>query len=237
MWRAAAFCAALAAPAAADTIQSAEFTEPTERYAHGILGDAIEWGALKITVDSGAGAQTYQFDLPKNQVFEDLAPRLWDITGDGAPEVAVILTDVDLGASLVFIGFKNGTLAPIAATPHIGQSNRWLAPLGVADFDGDGRVEVAYIDRPHLAKTLMVWEYDGTELRLEAEVGGLTNHRIGEGFISGGLRNCAGTTEIITANANWTRIMATTSNGKEFTSKDIAPFTGPASLRTALTCP
>jgi len=51
--RGAAFAAGLlwAGWAVADpeaTILSAEYAEPTDRYAHGILGDAIEWGALRI---------------------------------------------------------------------------------------------------------------------------------------------------------------------------------------------
>jgi hypothetical protein len=45
----------------------------------------------------------------------------------------------------------------LAATPHIGSANRWLAPIGAADLDGDGRVEIAYVDRPHLARTLRIW--------------------------------------------------------------------------------
>ena len=35
-----------------------------------------------------------------------------------------------------------------------------LAPLGAADLDGDGKIELAYIDRPHLAKILRIWRFD-----------------------------------------------------------------------------
>ena len=31
----------------------------------------------------------------------------------------------------------------VSATPYIGRSNRWLAPLGAGDLDGDGNIELA----------------------------------------------------------------------------------------------
>ena len=37
----------------------------------------------------------------------------------------------------------------LAAIPFIGTRFRWLAPLGAADLDGDGRVEIAYAETPH----------------------------------------------------------------------------------------
>ncbi|MEL6960440.1 MAG: VCBS repeat-containing protein, partial [Pseudomonadota bacterium] len=122
--------------------------------------------------------------LPDDHVFEDVAPRLWDVTGDGKPEVVVIETDMALGGSLAVYD-QSGK---IAETDHIGRTNRWLAPVGAADFDGDGRIEVAFVDRPHLAKTLRIFEFSDGVLALEAEIVGLTNHRIGEDFITGGLR-------------------------------------------------
>jgi hypothetical protein len=73
---------------------------------------------------------------------------------------------------------------------RIGQRNRWLAPIGAADLDGDGRVEIAYVDRPHLARTLRVWRSrPGGTLTEIATATGLTNHRIGEAFITGGIRD------------------------------------------------
>ena len=43
-----------------------------------------------------------------------------------------------------------------AATPFIGTPRRWLAPVGVADLDGDGRAEIAYVETPHRDKVLML---------------------------------------------------------------------------------
>ncbi len=231
-----ALAAALApVSAAGEAITAARFTEPTLRYTHAILGDAIEWGAIEIdtlSADSGARKTTYTLRLSFDHVFEDNAPRLWDVTGDGSPEVVVVETDVERGAALA-IYTQTGKLAE---TPHIGQRNRWLAPIGAADLDGDGHIEIAFIDRPHLAKTLRVWRYVDRELTEIASLEGLTNHRIGETDIAGGIRMCNGTPEMIVANADWTRVMAVSFGGAGLTTQDVGLFEGRASFEKALKC-
>lgn len=216
-------------PAATQTITSARFADPTDRYDHGILGDALEWGALVLTLQDGT---KITLRLPESRVFEDLAPRLADVDGDGAPEVIVVETDMVLGASLAIYD----TTGKRTATPYIGRSHRWLAPLGAADLDGDGAIELAYIDRPHLAKTLRIWRYQNGRLIPVVDLPGLTNHQIGQDFISGGIRNCGQGPEIITVNANWTRLMASTLKNNALTARDIGAFKGPSSFTTALTC-
>ena len=74
----------------------------------------------------------------------------------------------------------------IAATPYIGTRFRWLAPLVAADLDGDGWIEIAYIDRPHLAMVLRVWRFENGVLHPVAEASGLTNHQFGADVIEGG---------------------------------------------------
>ena len=210
----------LAGSAGAETIVGAQFGDPTTRYSHGILGDAIEFGSLVIETEDWAHRQRYRITLPETHVFEDLAPRLWDITGDGRPEVVVIETDVALGGSLAVYD-QSGK---IGETPHIGRPNRWLAPIGAADFDGDGRIEVAFIDRPHLAKTLRVFEWDGTGLVLDGELAGLTNHRIGDDFISSGLRDCGAGVEILSANADWSLLMVTRMDAGTLSSRALGAY-------------
>ncbi len=219
-------------PALAETIVAASYSEPTTRYAHGILGDAIEFGTLEIVTEGDGTKKNYVIKLPQTRVFEDVEPRLWDITGDGAPEVVVIESDARLGAQLAVYD----QTGKIAATPHIGRANRWLAPIGAADMDGDGAIEIGFIDRPHLARTLRVWRYEGGDLVPVAELVGLTNHRIGERDIGGGLRDCGDGPEMITASANWNRVMATRLQSGTLETRDIGPHTGRASLNAALRC-
>jgi hypothetical protein len=226
-----ALCLCLAAqPARAETITKADYAAPTTRYAHGVLGDAVEWGALRLTLADG---RRLTMTLPESLVFEDIAPRLADLDGDGAPEVITVESSLTQGARIAIYS-PNGR---ITATPHIGQRNRWLAPIGAADMDGDGAMEIAYIDRPHLAKTLRIWRYHGGQLTQIATAKGLTNHKIGWGHIPGGIRRSGNGPEIITANGNWSRIMATRLSSEGITSRPIADYTGPDSLNAALICP
>ncbi len=237
--RGAALACALAAPfpvaSLAQTADvSARFAEPTTRYAHGVLGDAIEYGALEISAPTSKGARkTVTVRLPDARVFEDIAPRLVDVTGDGQPEVVVVETLMDKGAQLAIYDSKGRKLA---ATPHIGQRNRWLAPIGAADFDGDGHIEIGYIDRPHLAKTLRLWRFKNGKLHEVAALEGLTNHKIGWDFIASGLRDCGAGPEMITADAAWKHIMATRFDGKTVAARRVAAYTGPDSIQRALSC-
>ncbi|WP_294229658.1 VCBS repeat-containing protein [uncultured Shimia sp.] len=218
----------LAAPVMAE-ITSARYTDETTRYAHGVLGDAIEYGTLELTLKDG---KRLALTLPQDRVFEDIAPRLMDMDGDGAPEVIVVESSQTGGARLSIYD-ENGLRA---ATPHIGQRNRWLAPIGAADLDGDGFIEVAYIDRPHLAKTLRVWRFQKGKLTEVASLKGLTNHRIGEDFISGGIRNCGQGPEMITVNASWSQVMAIRFDGQTLSPRPLGPFKSQSSLRAALDC-
>jgi len=221
----------------AGDVLAASYAEPTSRYPHGVLGDDQEWGALVLTIDGcPACARQDRHDvtirLPETRVFEDLEPRLVDLDFDGLREVVVIESDSARGARLAVYG-PDGL---ITATPFIGRPFRWLAPIGAADLDGDRVMELAYIDRPHLAKTLRVWRYENRTLTEVASLNGLSNHRIGQDFISGGIRNCAGKAEIITADSDWRSVMATRLRGGVLTSRRIAAFNGAKSLIDALAC-
>lgn len=217
------------AVAAADTIQSARYTDPTTRYAHGVLGDAIEHGSLELTL--GSGAQTTVV-LPQSDVFEDTGPRVVDLDFDGAPEVIVVQSNARLGAKLAIYD-ATGLRAD---TPHIGASNRWLAPLGAADLDGDGTMNVAFVDRPHLAETLRIWAFVEGDLVHRADLQGYTNHRIGERDIAGGIRTCAGVPEMIVATGNWAELVAITFDGTAFTTKQLGRDTSRAAFAKAMDC-
>ncbi|MCM2560806.1 VCBS repeat-containing protein [Lutimaribacter sp. EGI FJ00015] len=231
-------CAALFAGTSARAdlaIEQAGFDAPTTHYAHAVLGDGVEYGALVLRLTDGQRV-TLRF-APGTRVFEDIAPRLWDVTGDGAPEAIVVETDPARGAQLSVYGLRpDGGAAKLAATPHIGQPNRWLAPVAAADLDGDGRIEIAYVDRPHLAKRLRIWRFDGGTLRHVIDHDGLTNHKIGWDFIPGGLRDCDDGPELITADAGWQNVMATRFDGRSVSTRALAPYAGPESLAAALRC-
>lgn len=209
-------------------ITAAEFGAPTDRYAHGVLGDAIEWGSLTLSTADG---RRLTLTLPQTRVFEDLAPRVIT-TMEGRTLAMVVETDMDLGARLSLYD-EEGLFA---ATPYIGSSNRWLAPIGAADLDGDGQLEIAYVDRPHLAKTIRIWRLQGRELVSVAALPGYTNHRIGEDTIAGGMRTCAGGPEMIVADAAWRDVVALRWNGRDFSVQSVEKHRGRSSFARALRC-
>lgn len=235
-----------AGPAAAQTIAAAEYSDPTSRYPHGVLGDDVEWGNLRITVTRRAGSDTglasghvalsYEMPLPPDLVFEDTAPRLWDVTGDGDPEVVVVQSHARKGARLLVIGLSDGKPGFLAATPFIGERNRWLAPVGAADLDGDGEVEIAYVDRPHLARVLRIVRLRNGALVPVAELGNLSNHRIGETDIGGGVRFCGESPEMILADGDWQQVMAVRLTGTGLVARPVGRHTGRQSLARALEC-
>ncbi|MEM8631443.1 MAG: VCBS repeat-containing protein [Pseudomonadota bacterium] len=218
-----------AGAAAADTITAARYAEPTTRYAHAVLGDAIEYGALILSLSDGSERQ---FVLPETRVFEDTEPRLADLDQDGAPEVIVVESDSRLGARLVVYG----PAGEIASTPNIGRSFRWLAPVGAADLDADGAVEIAFVDRPHLAKRLRVWRFRDGALNEVTFADGFSNHRIGEPDIAGGIRDCGQGPEMIVATGDWRRLVAVTLSNGTLAVEDIGPHKDRASFATAMAC-
>lgn len=222
-------CLLHAGMAHAEAVASAQYADSTGRYPHAVLGDDLEYGSLLLTLTSG---KVLKFVLPDALVFEDTAPRVVDLDGDGAPEVIVVESDQSKGARLAIYDVDGR----VAVTPFIGTRFRWLAPVGAADLDGDGRMEIAYIDRPHLAKTLRLWRYEDRKLEPVASLEGLTNHRIGETDIAGGIRTCAGQPEVILANATWSAMMAVRLEGDVLQAEVIGADTSREAFGRALAC-
>lgn len=226
--------------AAGAGIAAAHYFGPTREYRHGILGDDIE--ARSLSIQPSGASFCDQVHAGPGRVFEDTSPRLADITGGGQAEAVVVATDAQLGARLEVWGYASRGCGPqhdirlLAATPYIGRSNRWLAPAAIADLDDDGRIEVAYVDRPHLAKVLRIWRYDGGAFTEVAAFDGVTNHRIGEDFISGGLRSCDGRPEIVVASANWTRLLVLSFDGTTVAARDLGRWSAAGAEMVLTTC-
>ena len=220
----------LAGSARAETITAATFDDPTDAYAHGVLGDTRTFRSLILSTDNRAGSglttsavarsSTFRLRLPLDRVFEDVAPRLADVDGNGDAEVVVVETQVDLGAQLAVYD----ETGKVAATPYIGQPFRWLAPAGIGDFDGDGRPEIAYVDRPHLLRELVFVRLEGDRLVEVARAPGFTNHRIGDEDITSAVRDCAGQSEVLLPDAGWSRLMAVRLAEGNVISRDAGPL-------------
>lgn len=157
-------------------ILSAWYGEPTERYAHGILGDAIEAGSLIIE----ATDKTIKLlRLPENTVFEDRYPRLMDLDRDGTTEVITIKSSLSKGASVTIYGLEGSELVEKATTGYHGLANRWLNIAGIADYRGTGLKDIAFVRTPHIGGTLFFYSYNKGAFEQVGDIYGFSNHFIG----------------------------------------------------------
>ena len=150
--------------------------EPTTRYDHGVLGDKIEAGSLMIETRDG---KSHVVRLSPDAVFEDLEPRLADLEGDGHDEVVLVKTYLKRGSCLAVIGLRNGHYEVLAESQPLGAPHRWLDPAGIADFNGDGHVDVALVRQPHVVGALELWTWNEGRLRKVSELSDTANHIAG----------------------------------------------------------
>lgn len=214
------------------------YADLTSRYGHAVLGDGLEPVTLGVWTHASSASCGAKVTLEPPHVFEDVAPRLADLDGDGLPEVITVRSHEALGAQLAVYSLSDDqtSLELTGSTPYIGTRYRWLAPLGAADLNGDGIIEIAYIDRPHLAKTLRIWRYARGELIQVAARSGLTNHRIGERDIAGGIRSCKGAPEMVLASADWSELLAVRFKNGVLTERGIGADTSREGFARAMTC-
>ena len=157
-------------------IASAWYSQPTERYRHGILGDKIEAGSLMIKTNKG---RTLKIDLPRSEVFEDRAPRLADLNGNGKIEVITLRSSVTKGGSVTVYGLSGGALVQKATTGFIGRANRWLNIAAITPMLGTKYREIAFVQTPHIGGTLFVYRYSRGKL-IQVDAGrDFSNHVIG----------------------------------------------------------
>ena len=190
-------------PVWADLI-SARLHTPTERYEARNADRRPDWAALELVDDQGL---VLTIHLAADEVFEDYEARLWDVDGDGDREAVVVVSHASKGARIAVYDAE-GLVAQSAAA---GRPGLWRAPVGAGDLDGDGQVELAYVDRPMGLRALVFVRLDGTRLVETGRVKGVTNLPRGARGLAGGLRDCgaaAGGPEVVLFDAEARRIVA-----------------------------
>lgn len=164
---------------------------PTMRYPHKALGESTHAGSLHALLNSPTGKlQELVHELPFNRVFEDRVPRLVDLDGDGRDEIILIESDALRGSATVVYGVEitklaNGAvkktrLVERARSAQTGSTFRWLNPVGAADFDGDGKLDIASVITPHIGGLLTLYHYAPPKLEPFAQAMDTSNHRMGD---------------------------------------------------------
>jgi hypothetical protein len=197
------------------------------------MGRIRGWSSLEVDVvpcsTCNSEISRIRIDQPQSRVFEDFAPRLWDITGDGRPEIVVVESDLSRGSRLavweVTEDSSGASLRRLATTAFLGTKFRWLAPVGAADFDRDGTIEIAYVEKPHLDRVLRLVRLDGNRLANVASMAGVTNHAIGQEQVESLVRTCDGVPEIIALSADGQHVIAIVWDAHGLTTRRIGEAT------------
>jgi hypothetical protein len=160
----------------AKDIAEAWLADPTDRYRHFVLGARYEAATLAARLADG---RVLRLTLPARAVFEDRQPRLADLDGDGRDEIIVVEADESRGAALTVIGVRDDRLTVLARGPRTGRAHTWLNPAGIADFDGDGKLDIAYVEKPHIGGRLRLLTMRQGRLVQIASLEDTSNHVIG----------------------------------------------------------
>ena len=178
-WRESARVAARALPDAQLTVADLDgtgeavvaLTQPdAARYAHGILGDAVEATELTLFERHSLKVRS-RLRLPAPLVFEDLQARPVRLTDD-RDALAVVRSSPSGGGALALVEGSGDTLTLRAVGPDFGQPNRWLAPVV-------GFGQLWAVRTPHIGGQLVRYTAAGEVLNASAPFGGLSNHAIG----------------------------------------------------------
>jgi len=171
-----ALCILVAADVSAETITNARYSNPVDRYGHFAPGQPHEYSDLVVTTNTG---RRLVLQLPEEDVFEDVNPRLLRLARGEPEEILSIVSNRNSGSRLVVIGLNRDQLKINAQSRPIGMPMRWLNPVGVADLNGDGRAEIAAVITPHIGGTLKVYRRTGINLVEIAALTGFSNHIYG----------------------------------------------------------
>jgi hypothetical protein len=151
---------------------AALYVQPTDRYAHGVLGDALEAAAL-LVVNIADLSEVSRITLPDEEVFEGLMPLWADIDGDGQSELVTTVSSVASGSRIRAYRL-DGRLA--AEGEPVGRGGRWRHQIAFGPFGPDGENELVVVRTPHIGGVIEYYRYQDGALNIVAEMPGFTSH-------------------------------------------------------------
>jgi hypothetical protein len=178
----------------------------SERYNHGVLGDAIE--ATRVTLLERHNLKLMrELVLDAPWVLEDIAPRKVRLAGgrDGLLSVhagpaggQLVLIDADLNNA--------SSLRLAAQGPALGRVNRWMSPMVCGEH-------WLAVHTPHIGGVLHAYRQDGIHLQATRWLSGVSNHRIGSRWLD--TSSCSGQHLLIADQAGRHLLLIdTASNGR-----------------------
>ena len=70
-------------------------------------------------------------------------------------------------------------MQPFLTSGHIGLSSRWLNIAAIDDLDNDGKIEIAWVQTPHIGGILKIARIENNKWTFLDEKTGVSNHKIG----------------------------------------------------------
>ena len=153
-------------------------SDPTERYDHGVLGDAVEAESMTLLRPGEEENLEAGRVFPESGgVFEQISPLWFEVPGVDDELLAVTESTPEL-ATRVSVYSLDGSL--IAAGPFIGEPMKWRHLLAAGPFGPNGEIELVDTLTPHLGGTIEFYEpdLDDGSLDIVATQTGYTSHRI-----------------------------------------------------------
>ena len=126
-------------------------TDPTGHYAHGVLEDAVEAASITMVETRPIPRVALKITTPDSAVVEGVAPIWADLTGDGAREIIVTLSEAKQSAQIAAF---SETGQQIATGPAIGRGFRWRHQLAVAPFGIGSDLDLVSVRTPHIGGTV-----------------------------------------------------------------------------------
>ena len=170
-------------PATPPVIERAWFGPPDRAHGHDALGIGRYPGRVYAIVRDSGRQHEVHLDLPVDAAFEDGLIRLADLDTDGSPQIVLVAASRSAGAAVTVVGVERRDGAPVlleqARGPSVGPG-RWLNPVGMGDFHGDGRQDVVAVTTPHIGGVLTLYRYQRPHLVPVAFERDVSNHVYGE---------------------------------------------------------